>query len=143
MSKFIDESGFTMKIGGIEIASNTTPGTLEGQIVFGDWVIINESGELVFKLNSVEKMRLNTSGIVGVSDSGSYQTFTYTSTNSDTLFSGVDQFGELLSYTVGSSATYLNGIRLVANTDYTAVTGNTVVFLEPTSNGDIITIETF
>jgi len=143
MSKFLDESGFTMKIGGIEIASNTTPGTLEGQLVFGDWVIVNESSELIFKLNNVEKMRLNTAGIVGVSESSSYQTFTFTSTNNDTLFSGADQFGVPLSYTVGSAATYLNGIRLVANTDYTATTGNTVVFLEPTSNGDIITVETF
>lgn len=144
MSKFLDESGFTIKIGGIEIAANTTPGTTEGQIVFGDWVIVNESQELVFKLNNIEKMRLNASGISGNSSSQSiYHTYTYVSSNNDTLFTGSDNFGTVLSYNVGSVAAHLNGIRLVANTDYTAATGTTVIFTEATANGDIISIETF
>lgn len=147
MSKFIDESEFTLKIGGMEIAADTDSGELEGNLVFGDWIITNETGELVFKLNNVEKMRLTASGISGVSaNSGSssvYRTFTYTSENNASSFSGADDFGTVLSYTVGSSATYLNGVRLVANTDFTATTGNTVVFTEPTANGDLISIETF
>jgi len=147
MSKFLDESEFTLKIGGMEIAADTSSGALEGKLVFGNWVIVNESDELVFKLNNIEKVRLNTSGISGVSaNSGSssvYRTFTYTSENNATSFSGEDNFGTVLSYTVGSTATYLNGIRLVANTDFNATTGNTVVFTEQTSTGDIITVETF
>lgn len=143
-TEFLDESGFTLKIGGIEIASPTNAGTIDGQIVFGDWVIVNETGELVFKLNDVEKMRLNTSGIVGVSSSASnFQTYTYTVTNSDSVFSGSDDFGVTLAYTEGKVGTYLNGIRLVANTDFTAVGGSVINFLEPTSNGDIVTVESF
>lgn len=143
-TEFLDESGFTLKIGGIEIATPTNVGTIDGQLVFGDWVIVNETGELVFKLNNVEKMRLNNSGIVGVNDTGiSFQTYTFTSANSDTVFSGADDFGTTLSYTVGKVGAYLNGIRLVANTDFTAITGNKITFLEPTGNGDIITVETF
>lgn len=143
-TEFLDESGFTLKIGGIEIATPTNAGTIDGQLVFGDWVIVNETGELVFKLNNVEKMRLNTSGIVGVSSAAlNFQTYTYTSANSDTVFSGADDFGTTLSYTVGRVGAYLNGIRLVANTDFTAITGSEITFLEPTGNGDIITVETF
>lgn len=143
-TNFLDESGFSLKIGGIEIASTTSAGTIDGQLVFGDWVIVNESEELIFKLNGVEKMRLNTSGIVGTTSTGiDYKTFTYTSTNSDTVFSGADDFGTTLDYSDGNIAAYLNGIRLVANTDYTAVGGSSVTFLEATANGDIVTLESF
>jgi hypothetical protein len=143
-TNFLDESRFSLKIGGMEIASNTSAGTIDGQLVFGDWVIVNESDELIFKLNNVEKMRLNTSGIVGASSTAlNFQTYTYTVTNSDTVFSGADDFGTTLSYTDGRVGAYLNGIRLVANTDFTATGGSSVTFQEATSNGDIVTVETF
>jgi hypothetical protein len=38
---------------------------------------------------------------------------------------------------------FMNGVRLSANIDFTAVTGNTVVFTDVTSNGDIVTIQSF
>ena len=142
--KLLDESTFSLKIGGIEVANTTSVGTIGGQLVFGDWVIVNESGELVFKLNGVVKMRLNTSGISGVSDAVStFKTFTFTSTNSANSFSGTDDDGTTLTYTAGKVGAYLNGIRLVANTDFTAVGGTTVNFIDATSNGDIITVESF
>jgi hypothetical protein len=131
-------------IGGMEIAAPTNAGTIDGQIVFGDWVIVNESEELVFKLNDVEKMRLNTSGIVGVSGTAiNFNTFTYTVDNSDTIFTGADDFGVTLGYTEGRVGAYLNGIRLVSNTDFIAVGGSVVTFTEATSNGDIVTVESF
>jgi len=55
---------------------------------------------------------------------------TYTSTGGETRFN--------IEYTANSVEVYLNGIKLLKNTDFYATTGTYITLVQPTSNGDVI-----
>lgn len=140
-TQFLDESEFSLKIGGIEINPTTGDG-IEGLLKLDNWTIEKDNTNLVFKYNSVEKFRL--SNIDGASSvSARYEEYVYTSANQQTTFTGSDDFGETLSYSEGKVTVFMNGVRLMANTDFTATNGTSVIFEEPVSNNDIITIQSF
>jgi len=140
-TQFLDESEFSLKIGGIEINPTTGDG-IEGLLKLDNWTIEKDNTNLVFKYNSVEKFRL--SNIDGASSiSARYEEYVYTSANQQTTFTGSDDFGETLSYSEGKVTVFMNGVRLMSNTDFTATNGTSVIFEEPVSNNDIITIQSF
>jgi len=68
--------------------------------------------------------------------------FEYTATANQTAFSGSDLDGNTLTYTVGNTRVYVNGIQL-STSDYTASTGTTVVLNSGASVGDELVVVVF
>lgn len=65
----------------------------------------------------------------------------YTASASQTLFSGADDNSETLKYQDAKYLdVYLNGVLLVAGTDYTATTGTSVLLTTGASASDIVEI---
>ena len=65
----------------------------------------------------------------------------YTATASQTLFSGADDNGQTLAYADSKYVdVYLNGVLLVAGTDYTAATLTSVTLTTGASASDILEI---
>ena len=65
----------------------------------------------------------------------------YTSSATQTLFSGADDNGQTLAYADSKYLdVFLNGVSLVAGTDYTAATGTSVSLTSGASASDIIEI---
>ena len=62
----------------------------------------------------------------------------YTSTASQTTYTGADDHGVVLSYQVGFLQVYLNGILLENTTDYTATNGTSIVLIVAANSGDIL-----
>jgi hypothetical protein len=71
-----------------------------------------------------------------------YKRFQYTASNNQTTFTGPDAFNNSLSYTPTYEVVYVNGVKL-ANADYTATTGNTVVLAVAAANNDIVEVQSF
>jgi len=68
--------------------------------------------------------------------------YRYTATNGQTVFTGVAQDGNTLSFTAQANCfVFLNGIRIVLGQDYTLTGGNTVTLLEAANAGDLLYIE--
>ena len=65
--------------------------------------------------------------------------YVYTASAGQTTFTGVDDNGETLSYTVGRIEVYVNGMKKNMN-EYIAATGSNVVFLTGVSLNDVVTI---
>jgi hypothetical protein len=68
------------------------------------------------------------------------KTFEYTATASQTIFTGLDDNGNTLSYTPVAVRVYLNGVLLTPSTDYVATDGEEVVLSVGASVGDILVI---
>jgi hypothetical protein len=62
----------------------------------------------------------------------------YTSTASQTVYTGADDHGVVLSYQAGFLMVYLNGILLENTTDYTATDGSTITLIVAANSGDIL-----
>ena len=69
-----------------------------------------------------------------------FRTFTFTAANNQTSFSGLDDNSKNLSYVDGYVSVYVNGVKLVNTTDYSATTGNSVILVSATSNNDIVEV---
>ena len=71
--------------------------------------------------------------------------YSFTSSQPTTTFSGNDDNGQTLSYSVGRIQVYLNGLLLTegALKDYTATNGTSVVLTEATDSDDILTVAKF
>ena len=80
-------------------------------------------------------------GATNPSTGPSTSEYTYTAANNQTSFSGADSYGQTMAYTAGQIGVFLNGVRLVANTDYTATNGTTVTLTEGTSANDILAVQ--
>jgi hypothetical protein len=69
---------------------------------------------------------------------GQIQYFTFTSTNGQTTFTGVDDNKYVLNYSVGFCDVFLNGRRLTPTSDYTAIDGSTIVLQSAASLNDVL-----
>ena len=81
-----------------------------------------------------------------VDTSGSDQSvvnYSFTANTGQESFGGTDDFGTTLSYVPGNTLVFLNGIKLVANTDYLASNGTSIFLSSGSANGDILDIQTF
>ena len=71
---------------------------------------------------------------------GTANRFKYTATASQTTFTGADDNTNVLAYDAGFIDLFLNGIRLVNGTDFTATNGTSIVLTVGASLNDILEI---
>jgi hypothetical protein len=102
-------------------------------------------GDLYFDTAS-NTMKVYSSGgwiNAGSSVNGTADRFKYTATASQTTFTGADDNGNTLGYDAGFLDVYLNGIRLVNGSDFTASSGSSIVLTTGASASDILEVVAF
>lgn len=67
-------------------------------------------------------------------------TFTYSVTGDQTLFSGNDDNGASLSYTLGLEQVFLNGIKLVVGDDYARTSTSSITLQANAVSGDVLEV---
>jgi hypothetical protein len=75
---------------------------------------------------------------ISTSSSSAFTDFIYTATSGQTTFSGADDNGNTLAYTVANFDVFLNGV-LLDDSDYTATNGTSVVLSSAAAASDILT----
>jgi hypothetical protein len=98
-------------------------------------------GDLYFDTTANELKVYKTSGwaAAGSTVNGTSNRFEYTATAGQTTFSGADSNSQTLAYDAGFIDLYVNGIKL-ANSDFTATSGNSVILGSAAAVNDIISI---
>jgi len=76
----------------------------------------------------------------GSSVNGTADRYKYTATASQTTFTGADDNGNTLAYDAGYLDVYLNGIKLVNGSDFTASSGSSIVLTTGASASDILEV---
>lgn len=76
----------------------------------------------------------------GFSSLPSTKEYEYVATAGQTSFSGADTFGQTLNYSAGYITVFLNGTKLVSNTDYVATDGSTLVLQDAAANTDLVSV---
>src|SRR6056300_782508 len=102
-------------------------------------------GDLYFDTVS-DTMKVYSSGgwiNAGSAVNGTANRFKYTATASQTTFTGSDDNSNTLAYDAGFIDVYLNGIRLVNGSDFTATSGTSIVLTTGASVNDILEIVAF
>jgi len=102
-------------------------------------------GDLYFDTAS-DTMKVYSSGgwiNAGSAVNGTANRFKYTATASQTTFTGADDNTNTLAYDAGFIDVYLNGIRLVNSSDFTATSGTSIVLTTGASANDILEIVAF
>ena len=101
----------------------------------------NDLGDLYFDTTANELKVYKSSGwaAAGSTVNGTSNRFEYVATAGQTSFSGADSNGSTLAYDAGFIDLYVNGIKL-ANSDFTATSGNSVVLASAAAANDIISI---
>ena len=99
-------------------------------------------GDLYFDTAS-DTMKVYSSGgwiNAGSAVNGTANRFKYTATASQTTFTGADDNGNTLAYDSGFADIYLNGVKLVNGSDFTATTGTSIVLTSGASASDILEV---
>ena len=104
----------------------------------------NDVGDLYFDTTANELKVYKASGwaAAGSTVNGTSNRFEYTATAGQTTFTGADSNSKTLAYDAGFIDLYVNGIKL-ANSDFTASSGSSVVLASAASVNDIISIVTY
>jgi hypothetical protein len=76
----------------------------------------------------------------GSSVNGTADRYKYTATASQTTFTGADDNSNTLAYDAGFLDVYLNGIKLVNGSDFTASSGTSIVLTTGASASDILEV---
>ena len=66
--------------------------------------------------------------------------FTYSISSTTTSITGSDDNSNTLSYTSGSEQVYINGVKLVSGSDYTATNSSTITLTENALSGDTVEV---
>ena len=98
-------------------------------------------GDLYFDTTANELKVYKSSGwaAAGSTVNGTSNRFQYTATNGQTTFTGADSNGSTLAYDSPFVDIYLNGVKL-ANADFTATSGTSVVLASGAATGDILSV---
>ena len=101
----------------------------------------NDVGDLYFDTTANELKVYKSSGwaAAGSTVNGTANRFEYTATANQTTFSGADSNGATMAYDSGFIDVYLNGVKL-ANADYTATNGTSVVLASGAAVNDILMV---
>ena len=101
----------------------------------------NDVGDLYFDTTANELKVYKSSGwaAAGSTVNGTANRFEYTATAGQTTFSGADANGATMAYDAGFIDVYLNGVKL-ANSDFTATTGTSVVLASAAAVNDILSV---
>ncbi len=104
----------------------------------------NDVGDLYFDTTANELKVYKSSGwaAAGSTVNGTANRFEYVATAGQTTFTGADANSAVLAYDAGFIDCYVNGIKL-ANSDFTATSGNSVVLASAAAVNDIISIVAF
>ena len=70
---------------------------------------------------------------------GEAERFIFTASGSETSVTADDN-GVLINYTVGQVSVYLNGVKLVMGTDFTATNGSTIAGLAALTAADVVEV---
>jgi len=101
----------------------------------------NDVGDLYFDTTANELKVYKSSGwaAAGSTVNGTSNRFEYTATAGQTTFTGADNNSATLAYDAGFIDLYVNGIKL-ANSDFTATSGTSVVLASAAAVNDIISV---
>ena len=115
----------------VEVGSNPASLTINDAITFP--TSDGTNGQL---------LSTNGSGTLSFTDAPStgVTTFTYSVTGNQTLFSGNDDNGASLSYTLGLEQVYLNGIKLVVGDDYARTSTSSLTLQANAVSGDVLEV---
>ena len=115
----------------VEVGSNPSTLTVNDAYSFptsdgssGQALTTNGSGSLSFSA-------LPSSGV---------ETFTYTISSTQTVISGADDDSNTLEYQAGTEQVFLNGVKLVAGSDYTTTSSSVLTLTENALSGDVVEI---
>jgi len=99
-------------------------------------------GDLYFDTASSSMKVYSSGGWInsGSSVNGTANRYKYTATASQTTFSGADDSGNTLAYDSGYADIYLNGVKLVNGSDFTATSGTSIVLASGASANDILEV---
>jgi hypothetical protein len=99
-------------------------------------------GDLYFDTTTNTMKVYSSSGWInaGSSVNGTADRFTYTATASQTTFTGADDNTNSLSYDAGFIDVYMNGVKLVNGSDFTATNGTSIVLTSGAAANDTIEI---
>ena len=99
-------------------------------------------GDLYFDTTSQSMKVYSSSGWIpaGSSVNGTSARFVYTATSGQTTFTGADDNANTLSYDAGFLDVYLNGVKLLNGTDFTATSGTSIVLTVAASTSDVLDI---
>jgi hypothetical protein len=100
-----------------------------------------DSGDLYFDTSTNQLKVYGSSGwqSAGSTVNGTADRFEFTATANQTTFTGADSNSNVLAYDAGFIDVYLNGVKL-ANADYTATTGTSVVLASGAAVNDILMV---
>lgn len=99
-------------------------------------------GDLYFDTTSNTMKVYSSGGFInaGSSVNGTADRYKYTATASQTTFTGADDNSNTLAYDAGFLDVYLNGIKLVNGSDFTASSGTSIVLAIGASASDILEV---
>ena len=72
--------------------------------------------------------------------SSGIETFTYSITSTGTGISGADDNSNTLQYQVGSEQVFINGVKLISGSDYTATSSTVITLAENAVSGDTVEV---
>ena len=100
------------------------------------------SGDLWFDTSSDTMKVYGSSGFqnAGSSVNGTAARFIYTATSGQTTFTGADDNANTLAYDAGFLDVYLNGVKLLNGTDFTATSGTSIVLTVAANTNDVLDI---
>jgi len=92
--------------------------------------------------SSGQALTTNGSGTLGFSTlpSSGVETFTYSITSTGTAISGADDDSNTLEYQAGTEQVYINGVKLVSGSDYTATSSSVITLTENAISGDVVEV---
>ena len=99
-------------------------------------------GDLYFDTTSQSMKVYSSSGWIpaGSSVNGTSARFVYTATSGQTTFTGADDNANTLAYDAGFLDVFLNGVKLLNGTDFTATSGTSIVLTVAASTSDVLDI---
>ena len=99
-------------------------------------------GDLYFDTTTQSMKVYSSSGWIpaGSSVNGTSARFVYTATSGQTTFTGADDNANTLSYDAGFLDLYLNGVKLLNGTDFTATSGTSIVLTVAANTNDVLDI---
>jgi len=114
-----------------KISANAPTGVVEGTL----WFDTTNDIMKVYDGNAFQN--------AGSSVNGTSQRNKFIATAGQTVFTGNDADGVALAYDPNFLDTYLNGVRIINGSDYTATDGSTITLTSGASAGDILSVVSF